>query len=102
MPVSMQVIYPVIDGTTFDHDYYRDTHMQLVRDHMGEHIKSMVITKGLAGGPDTPPGFFAVATFVFEDQQTMGTALSKAGPVQADVVNFTNTQPAILIGEVVA
>ncbi len=102
MPVSMQVIYPIMDGTAFDHDYYRETHMKLVAEHMGDHIQSMVITKGLAGGPDVPPGFFAVATFVFADQQTMATALSNAGPVQADVSNFTNTVPAILIGEVIA
>ncbi|MFZ2102372.1 MAG: EthD family reductase [Oricola sp.] len=102
MPVSMRVIYPVMDGTAFNHDYYRETHMTLVAEHMGDHIQSMVVTRGLAGSPDVPPGFFAVATFVFEDQQTMAAALSKAGPVQSDVGNFTNTVPAILIGEVIA
>jgi uncharacterized protein (TIGR02118 family) len=101
MPVSLQVIYPVGDGTHFDHDYYVATHLPLVGEHMGPHIDSTLVTKGLAGGPDTPAGFHAVATIVFADQDAMNAAMAKAGPVLADLPNFTNVQPAMLIGEVV-
>lgn len=101
MPVSLQVIYPVSDGSTFDYDYYTDTHMQLVADHMGPHIQSTLVTKGVAGGPETPAGFHAVATIVFADNDALGAAMGVAGPVMADLPNFTNVQPQMLIGEVI-
>ncbi|MFK7754476.1 MAG: EthD family reductase [Sedimentitalea sp.] len=101
MPVSVQVMYPVSDDTTFDYDYYLSTHMDLVGQHMGEHISQTLVTKGIAGGPNTPPGLHAVATMVFADQAAMDAGLGNSGPVMADIPNFTNSQPQILIGEVV-
>jgi len=102
MAVSVQVIYPISDDTNFDYDYYLDTHMKLVGEHMGAHIQSTLVTKGIAGGPDTPPGIYAIASMVFADQGAMDTAMRSAGPVMADIANFTNVQPQVLVGEVVA
>ncbi|MCC1491235.1 EthD family reductase [Cognatishimia sp. F0-27] len=101
MAVTLQVLYPTAGGTKFDHDYYRDTHMALVRTHMGPHIESTLVTKGLAGGPDTPPEFHAVATMVFADQAALGAAMEQAGPVLADIPKFTDTKPQMLIGETI-
>lgn len=102
MPVSVQVIYPVSDDTHFDYDYYASTHMQIVAEHMGPHIQSRLVTKGLAGGPDTPPPFYAIATMVFADQAAMAAALKASGPVMSDLPNFTNVQPQMLVGDVIA
>ena len=102
MAISLQVIYPVSDGTTFDYDYYTSTHFDLVGEHMGDHIDSMLVTKGLAGGPDTPPGFHAIASLVFEDQDALNAALAVSDSVLADIENFTNVQPQMLIGEVLS
>ncbi|WP_299353637.1 EthD family reductase [uncultured Shimia sp.] len=101
MSATLQVIYPVAEGTTFDFDYYGSTHMALVGEHMGDHIASTVVTKGLAGGPDVPPPFHVIATIVFKDQAAMGAAMKASGPVMADVPNFTNIQPTVLIGELI-
>ncbi|MDQ2091316.1 EthD family reductase [Marimonas arenosa] len=101
MTVSLQVAHPAADGTTFDYDYYLSTHMALVDEYMGPHIKSTLVTKGLAGGPDTPPPFHAIATIVFADQATMDAALAASDPVLKDIPNFTDSTPQILIGEVV-
>ncbi len=102
MSVSLQVIYPISEGTHFDFDYYLGTHMKLVGEHMGPHIERTLVTKGLAGGPDTPPGFYAVATIVFADQGAMDAAMRVSGPVMKDVANFTDVRPQILIGDVIA
>ena len=101
MAKSLQVMYPTTEGTKFDYDYYFGTHMNLVAEHMGQHLHSTLVTKGLAGGPDTPPGLYAVATMVFADQQQMDAAMALSGPVLADIPNFTDTKPQMLIGEVV-
>lgn len=102
MSVSLQVLYPVGDNTQFDYDYYTTTHIPLVGEHMGAHIDSTSISKGLAGGPDVPAGFHAVATMIFTSMDNLQAALGVAGPVLADIPNFTNSEPKMLIGEVIA
>lgn len=101
MPNTLQVMYPIGDDTSFDYAYYLSTHMQLVGEHMGPHIDRTLVTKGIAGGPDVPPGFYAVASIVFKSDDDMGAAMKASGPVLADIPNFTNTKPLTLIGEAV-
>ena len=102
MAVTLQVLYPITDGSNFDDAYYASTHMALVGEHMGPHIQSSVVTKGLAGGPDTPPAYHAIATIVFADQGAIDAAMAAAGPVLADIPNFTNATPQMLIGQTYA
>lgn len=97
----MQVLYPVGNDTTFDYDYYATKHMEIVGANMGPHIDKVVVTKGLAGGPDTPPAFHAVATIVCKDQAALDALLAASAPVMADIPNFTNVQPQLLLGEVI-
>lgn len=102
MALSLQVIYPVLPDTNFNFDYYLGTHMPMVGQYMGAFIDQTLVTRGLAGGPDTPPGIYAVATMVFADQAALDAALAAAAPVLADIANFTNVAPQMLIGEVIA
>ena len=100
MTLSLQVLYPTADNTTFDHAYYAAKHMPIVEEHMGPHIDTVQIVKGLAGGPDVPAGFHAVATMTFTDQAPLDAGLGAAGPALADIPNFFSGQPQMLIGEV--
>ncbi len=99
MPVTLQVIYPNTDGTCFDYGYFMSTHMEIVGDCIGEHIQSTLVSKGIAGGPDTPPGYHAIASIVFANQEALDEAMGKLGPVLEDVPNYTDSQPQVLIGE---
>lgn len=99
MSVTLQVIYPNADGTNFDYDYYMSTHMGIVGDCIGEHIQSTLVTKGIAGGPDTPPGYHAIASIVFADSAALDAAMGKLGPALEDIPNFTNASPQVLIGD---
>ena len=101
MAATLQVIYPAAEGTSFDHDYYATTHMELVGKHMGDLIQSTVVTKGLTGGPRTAPGYHAVATIIFADEASLGAALKASGPLMADIPNFTDATPQVLTGEVI-
>lgn len=100
MPMSLQVIYPATAGSKFDHDYYGETHLPLVSQHLGAHITNMFVTRGIAAGPNMPPGYHTIATFIFEDQAEMNLALERAQPVLDDIPNFTDVQPDMLTGEV--
>lgn len=102
MSVSLQVLYPIKDDTHFNYEYYFDKHMDVVGQHMGPHIERTLVTKGVSSGPDTPPSHYAIATIVFADQDAMASAMSVSGPVMADIANFTDVQPQILVGDVVS
>jgi uncharacterized protein (TIGR02118 family) len=97
---SLQVLYPTDNGTTFDHAYFAAKHMKIVGELLGSHIENTMITKGLAGGQDTPAGFHVVATITFADELALDAALAAIGPAVADIPNFFSGQPQMLIGEV--
>ncbi len=101
MAVSLQVLYPISEGSTFDYDYYAKTHLGLVEQHLGPFLEMVLVTKGHAGGPDTPPAFYAIATMTFADQAAFDGAMGATGPVLADIPNYTNCTPQMLIGEVI-
>lgn len=101
MAITLHVMYPTDGGTTFDHDYYASSHMALVGEHFGPHMVSASASKGLAGGPDTPPGFHAVAMMLFEDQSKLDAAMAAAGPVLADIPNYYSGAPQMLIGRTI-
>lgn len=96
MPVTVQVLYPTTGDTTFDHAYYQTTHDELLREHLGTHMVGTTVTKMT---DDVAP-FHAIATLVFADAVARDAALAIAGPVIADIANFTNAQPLMLMGEV--
>lgn len=99
MSLTLQVLYPVSEGTTFDYDYYMSKHLEIVGQAFGQHIKSTLVTKGLAGGPDVPAGYHAIASIEFADQAALDAALAGAGPALEDIPNFTNSEPQMLIGQ---
>jgi hypothetical protein len=76
--------------------------MPLVGENIGEHVESSLVTKEIAGGHGVPAGFYIIATLMFADQAAMDAAMANIGPAVSDIPNFTNTEPAILIGEVAA
>lgn len=101
MTASLQVLYPATEGTKFDCDYYVGTHLKMVGEVWGDLLDRTVVTKGVAGGPDRPPGFHAIATLVFKSDEALQEGLGKAGPLLEDIPNFTDTKPQMLMGEVI-
>lgn len=101
MSLTLQVLYPITDSTTFGFEYYEGTHIPLVVKVIGPFAISASTSKRIAGGPRTPPGFHAGATMVFEDQAALDAAIAAVGPVIADIPNDYNAEPQMLIGSVV-
>ncbi len=94
--IKLSVLYPCTDGASFDHDYYRESHVPLC-----------CRTWGLAGaeidrGVDGP--YEAAVHFLFDDLEAMQTALAADGTaaVRADVANYTTITPVRQLSEVVA
>ncbi|MFW8635777.1 EthD family reductase [Cribrihabitans pelagius] len=102
MTVSLQVFYPALPDSRFDHAYYAQTHMELVGRHMGQYLERAIAVRGLSGGPETPAPYHAVATLLFATQEDMKAAMKASGPVMADIANFTDVEPQILIGALIS
>jgi uncharacterized protein (TIGR02118 family) len=100
--IIVSVLYPNGPTARFDHDYYLKSHMPMVQRRLGAPLKRVAVERGLAGGaPGAPPPFLAAAHLHFESVEAFQAAFGPhAGPIMADVPNYTNTAPVIQISEV--
>lgn len=94
--IRMSVFYPSGEGSTFDLDYYRSTHVPMALKAWG--LSEAEINKGV-NGP-----YVAGVHFLFESQDAVNAALAApgTGEVLADVANFTNISPVIQMSEIVS
>lgn len=101
--IKISVMYPAGRGIHFDHRYYRDVHMPLVKDRLGDSILSYSIDKGLSGvEPDTPALYIGMCHLYSESVDVFQAAIARHGEELAqDIVNFTNASPVYQISEVV-
>ena len=65
--IKVSVMYPNTPGGRFDHDYYRDKHMPLVKARMGDACKSYTVDKGMAGGAPGAPATYVGMCHIFCD-----------------------------------
>ncbi|MDB5919902.1 MAG: Ethyl tert-butyl ether degradation EthD [Massilia sp.] len=101
--IKVSVMYPNSPDARFDHAYYRDQHMPMVKTRMGEGCKSYMIDKGLGGGaPGAPATYIAIGHLVCDSVETFQASF---GPhtkeIMGDIPNYTNVTPIIQISEVV-
>ena len=47
--IKVTVMYPYTEGARFDHAYYRDRHMPMVKARLGSACAYYTVEKGLAG-----------------------------------------------------
>jgi uncharacterized protein (TIGR02118 family) len=94
--IRLSVFYPVTEGATFDHDYYRTTHVPLAMKAWG--LDTADIDKGIDGP------YVAAVHFVFPSPDALAAAMggSGSGEVLADVANYTTIPPVIQTSEIVA
>ena len=93
--IRLSVFYPSGEGSTFDHDYYRDSHVPLAVKTWG--LDGAEIDKGVDGP------YVAAVHFTFESMDALGAAMGSPGTaeVMADVANYTNIAPVLQTSEIV-
>jgi uncharacterized protein (TIGR02118 family) len=100
--VKASVMYLYSPGARFDHEYYRDKHMPMVKARMGAACKSYTIEKGLAGEPGSPPVYVAIGSLFSDSLETFQAGI---GPhldeILADIPSYTNATWVMQISEVV-
>jgi uncharacterized protein (TIGR02118 family) len=93
--IRLSVYYPTTEGATFDHEYYRSTHVPLAVKTWG--LDGAEIDKGV-DGPHV-----AAVHFKFDSLEALGAAMGAegTGDVLADVANYTTIAPVLQTSEIV-
>lgn len=99
--IRVTVSYPAGEGKTFDHDYYQDKHRSLIQSTMTAHgLVRVEMDRCLSDAAGNAPRIVAAAHMVFATMDDFKKAMGAAGKtVTADVANYTNIAPEILISE---
>ena len=101
--IKVSVMYPNTPGARFDHTYYRDKHMPLVKARMGDSCLYYTIDKGIAGGAPGSPAPYVGMCHIFSDSVTSFQAGfgPHAKEIMADIPNYTDLTPVMQISEVI-
>jgi uncharacterized protein (TIGR02118 family) len=101
--IKVSVMYPNVAGARFDHEYYRDQHMPLVKARMGDSCKYYTVDKGIGGAAAGAPATYVGMCHIFCD--SVEAFQAGFGPhakeIMADIANYTDQSPVIQISEVV-
>ena len=92
--IRVSVFYPSGDDVTFDHEYYKNTHVPMCTEAWNVGAE---IDKGTSGP------YTAAVHFFFESLDAMNAAMASAdtAKIMADVPNYTNATPIMQISEIV-
>jgi uncharacterized protein (TIGR02118 family) len=101
--IKVSVLYANKPGARFDHAYYRDKHMPLVKARMGNHCKFYTVDKGLAGmGPGEPAPFIGMCHIYCDSVEAFQAGFGPhAQEILADIPHYTDLAPVVQISEVV-
>ena len=91
--MRLSVLYPLTEGATFDHDYYRTKHVPFC----SETWKPARVE--IDRGVDGP--YVAAVHFFFDSPEALHAALGSeaTAAITADVANYTEIEPVVQISE---
>jgi uncharacterized protein (TIGR02118 family) len=101
--IKVSVMYPHAPNARFDHDYYRERHLPMLKRLMGDSCVSYDIDKGMAGGtPGAAPTYIAMCHIYSESAESFQAGFGPhAKAILADVANYTDLKPVMQFSEVV-
>lgn len=96
---TVQVLYPQNEGSTFNMDYYKSTHLPLCEKHWRPFgLKSWHVTQLDSAAPYS-------TSLVLEFESLEGFQKAAADPsiaeIMADVPNYSSEKPVLIAGAVV-
>ena len=101
--IRVSVMYPNTPGARFNHEYYRDKHMPLLKKRMGDSCLYYSVDKGLAGGaPGAPATYIGMCHFFCDSVESFQAGFGPhAQEIMGDIPNYTDLTPVVQISEVV-
>ena len=101
--IKVSVMYPNRPGVRFDHEYYRDGHLPLIKNRMGAALKYYSIDKEVSGGAmDAPAAYVAMCHLLCDSVEAYQSSFGPhAEEIRSDFRNFTDQTPVVQMSEVV-
>ena len=101
--IKVSVMYPNRPGVQFDHDYYRNKHLPLIKRRMGAALRYYTVDKGLSGArPNDPATYVGMCHLMCDTLETYQAAFGPhAEELVGDIRHFTNQAPITQISVVV-
>jgi uncharacterized protein (TIGR02118 family) len=100
--IKVSVMYPSRPDASFDDAYYRDKHMPMVKELMGDYCKYYTVDKAISGGQPGSDAPFVAMGHLFCD--SVADFQAGFGPhtkaIMGDIPNYTNLTPVIQISEI--
>ncbi len=93
--ISVVILYPKSDDSTFDMEYYTGKHMPMLADAVGEACQGWGVSAPSAK-------YHAVGWLMADSQEAFDAAMATHGAaILGDVANYTNARPELIVGQVV-
>lgn len=93
--ISVHILYPRTEDSTFDMDYYTSSHMPMLATSIGDACTGWGATTVKAGP------WAAIGWATVESQEAFDAAMAEhGGAIMGDVKNYTNVAPEMIIGDV--
>ncbi|CAX60137.1 Putative Ethyl tert-butyl ether degradation protein [Erwinia billingiae Eb661] len=100
--IKYSVLYPTTENGHFDHDYYRDVHLPLIKARMGDYLVSYSIDKILSAPDGSPAPYVAACHLICHSAEALQKGMAgHVDEIVGDVDNFTNIKSVKWIAEVV-
>jgi len=100
--IKVSIMYPNNAGSRFDMTYYCKTHIPMVQQKLGTALKGVAVDRGIGGEePGSPAPYLALCHLLFESVEAFQASFAPhVKQFEADIPNYTNTQPTIQVSEV--
>ncbi len=93
--ISVHILYPKTDDSSFDMDYYCEKHMPMLANALGDACTGWGAST-VSSGPWAAIGWCTVAS-----KDAWDSAMAEHGAaVMGDVPNYTNVTPELVVGDV--
>ena len=99
--IVVTVLYPKTGQSHFDHDYYLQRHVPLVRERWESFgLKEVRLLRGRATLDGASPNFELIGELTFPSVEHIQNALGAHGAeIVADIAKFTNIQPLLQVND---
>ena len=93
--ISVHIMYPKTDDSTFDMNYYTSTHMPMLAEALGDSCTGWGAT--VAKGDQ----YEAIGWATVTSQEAFDACMAENGAkILGDVPNYTNVQPELVVGDI--
>jgi len=95
--LTIAVMYPGGEGTRFDHAYYNESHMPLVRRLWGPlGLQHDQVMRGQPAPDGAPPAYVTMTLLTFASMDNFKAAADQHGAeIFGDIPNFYDASPAL-------